>query len=60
MTVRSAQMLPGSNQPVDHLVFTDGLASVSVFVETQTAAGAAGAARSVRRGRLLVCLLHRG
>jgi len=35
MTVRSAQMLPGSANPVDHLVFTDGLASVSVFVEAQ-------------------------
>jgi sigma-E factor negative regulatory protein RseB len=35
MTVRSAQTLPGSASPVDHLVFTDGLASVSVFVEAQ-------------------------
>ena len=35
MTVRSAQTLPGSAQPVDHLVFTDGMASVSVFVEIQ-------------------------
>lgn len=34
MTVRAAQMMPGSPGPVDHLVFTDGLASVSVFVET--------------------------
>jgi sigma-E factor negative regulatory protein RseB len=33
MTVRKAQTLPGSTDPVDHLVFTDGLASVSVFVE---------------------------
>jgi sigma-E factor negative regulatory protein RseB len=33
MTVRSAQIMPGSNDPVDHLVFTDGMASVSVFVE---------------------------
>ena len=32
MTVRAAQTMPGSG-PVDHLVFTDGLASVSVFVE---------------------------
>ena len=39
MSVRSAQVLPGSNQPVDHLVFTDGFASVSVFVEMQSAAG---------------------
>jgi sigma-E factor negative regulatory protein RseB len=35
MTARSAQLLPGSSNPVDHLVFTDGLASVSVFVEVQ-------------------------
>ncbi len=33
MTVRKAQTMPGSTSPVDHLVFTDGLASVSVFVE---------------------------
>jgi sigma-E factor negative regulatory protein RseB len=33
MTVRKAQTMPGSTAPVDHLVFTDGLASVSVFVE---------------------------
>ena len=48
MTVRSAQTLPGSAQPVDHLVFTDGMASVSVFVEMQQsgppAPGAAPAA----------------
>jgi sigma-E factor negative regulatory protein RseB len=35
MTVRSAQTLPGSTGTVDHLVFTDGFASVSVFVESQ-------------------------
>ena len=35
MTLRSAQILPGSANPVDHLVFTDGFASVSVFVEVQ-------------------------
>ncbi len=34
MTVRKAQTMPGSTAPVDHLVFTDGLASVSVFVES--------------------------
>ncbi|MGH8284689.1 MAG: MucB/RseB C-terminal domain-containing protein [Steroidobacteraceae bacterium] len=33
MTVRAAQTMPGSRDPVEHLVFTDGLASVSVFVE---------------------------
>jgi sigma-E factor negative regulatory protein RseB len=40
MTVRSAQVLPGSASPVDHLVFTDGFASVSVFVEVQHLSGA--------------------
>lgn len=35
MMNRSAQLMPGSTQPVAHLVFTDGLASVSVFVEMQ-------------------------
>jgi sigma-E factor negative regulatory protein RseB len=38
MTVRSSQTLPGSSAPVDHLVFTDGVASVSVFVEIQQSA----------------------
>jgi sigma-E factor negative regulatory protein RseB len=33
MTIRKAQTMPGASSPVDHLVFTDGLASVSVFVE---------------------------
>ena len=36
MTNRSAQLMPGSRSPVAHLVFTDGLASVSVFVESHT------------------------
>lgn len=42
MTLRSAQTLPGATGKVDHLVFSDGLASVSVFVE----AGKEGAAMS--------------
>lgn len=37
MTVRSAQLMPGAHDPVAHLVFTDGLASVSVFVESRSA-----------------------
>jgi sigma-E factor negative regulatory protein RseB len=37
MTTRSAQALPGSTEPVAHLVFTDGIASVSVFVEPRKA-----------------------
>jgi sigma-E factor negative regulatory protein RseB len=36
MAVRSAQVMPGSTDPVSHLVFSDGLASVSVFVEMET------------------------
>ena len=35
MTVRAAQVMPGSQDPVAHLVFSDGLASVSVFVESR-------------------------
>jgi sigma-E factor negative regulatory protein RseB len=35
MMNRSAQLMPGATNPVGHLVFTDGLASVSVFVELQ-------------------------
>lgn len=47
MTIRSAQSLPGSSEPVEHMVFTDGIASVSVFVEAQKtdAQPAAGPAR---------------
>jgi sigma-E factor negative regulatory protein RseB len=37
MMLRGPQTLPGSAAPVDHLVFSDGLASVSVFVETRAA-----------------------
>jgi sigma-E factor negative regulatory protein RseB len=33
LMARSAQSLPGLPVPVDHMVFTDGLVSVSVFVE---------------------------
>jgi sigma-E factor negative regulatory protein RseB len=36
MTVRSAQIMPGAQDPVAHLVFSDGLASVSVFVESRS------------------------
>jgi sigma-E factor negative regulatory protein RseB len=37
MATRSAQAMPGSSEPVAHLVFTDGIASVSVFVESRKA-----------------------
>jgi sigma-E factor negative regulatory protein RseB len=33
MTMSAMQKLPGSVRPVTHLVFSDGMASVSVFVE---------------------------
>src|SRR5688572_23701698 len=33
LTTRSSQSLPGSKEPVEHLVYSDGVASVSVFVE---------------------------
>ena len=39
MTVHSAQVMPGSSDPVDHVVFTDGMASVSVFVEAHQITG---------------------
>ncbi|HTU68507.1 MAG TPA: MucB/RseB C-terminal domain-containing protein [Steroidobacteraceae bacterium] len=46
MQIRGAQSMPGSNEPVAHLVFTDGVASVSVFVEPRKAdAPAPGPAR---------------
>jgi sigma-E factor negative regulatory protein RseB len=35
MTARGAQVMRGSRDPVAHLVFTDGIASVSVFVESR-------------------------
>jgi sigma-E factor negative regulatory protein RseB len=38
MTAHAAQILPGLTDPVDHMVFSDGLASVSVFVEVYTRA----------------------
>jgi sigma-E factor negative regulatory protein RseB len=38
--------LPGRSQPVSQIVFSDGLASVSVFVEPNTAPGRTGEASS--------------
>lgn len=47
MSNRSAQTLPGSSEPATHIVYTDGVASVSVFVEPRKAdsAPAEGPAR---------------
>jgi sigma-E factor negative regulatory protein RseB len=41
MTARSTRLLPGASQTVTHLVFSDGLASVSVFVEESAVDAAA-------------------
>ena len=38
LTQSSRQNLPGADGPVEHLVFSDGLASVSVFIGSPTAA----------------------
>jgi sigma-E factor negative regulatory protein RseB len=45
LTVQGAQTLGGASAPASHLVYSDGVATVSVFVEEQpaTAAGAAPA-----------------
>jgi sigma-E factor negative regulatory protein RseB len=48
MMLRSPQTLPGSAAPVDHLVFSDGLASVSVFVETRASSAGAAEVSEVR------------
>jgi sigma-E factor negative regulatory protein RseB len=42
MTANAVQSLPGSGAIVTHMVFSDGVASVSVFVEPQRGAPAAG------------------
>jgi sigma-E factor negative regulatory protein RseB len=36
LAAQTAQMMPGVTEPVTHLVFTDGIATVSVFIQTQT------------------------
>ncbi len=52
MAMRAAQTMPGTPGQVDHLVYTDGLASVSVFVERKTAPATSGkpAIESARMG----------
>lgn len=53
MTAQSTQVLPGGKQPVTHLVYSDGLASVSVFVEEAVrTAGTAGESTSADQARL--------
>ncbi len=34
LTAQTAQIMPGAAEPVTHLVFSDGLATVSVFIQT--------------------------
>ncbi|HEU4531569.1 MAG TPA: MucB/RseB C-terminal domain-containing protein [Steroidobacteraceae bacterium] len=36
LTATSSQVMDGSQQPVAHLVYSDGLASVSVFIESKS------------------------
>jgi sigma-E factor negative regulatory protein RseB len=36
LTATTAQMMPGIPEPVTHLVISDGIATVSVFVQSQT------------------------
>ncbi|HTV98012.1 MAG TPA: MucB/RseB C-terminal domain-containing protein [Steroidobacteraceae bacterium] len=43
LTVSGAQTLGGASEPAAHLVYSDGLATVSVFVEAQTPAKAGAA-----------------
>jgi sigma-E factor negative regulatory protein RseB len=40
LTVQGAQTLGGASAPASHLVYSDGLATVSVFVEEQRGSGA--------------------
>ncbi|MGH8169493.1 MAG: MucB/RseB C-terminal domain-containing protein [Steroidobacteraceae bacterium] len=52
MTVQAAQTMPGSPGSVDHLVFSDGLASVSVFVETHVETHSSGQAPVMESARV--------
>jgi len=49
--LRRQHRMPGVESPVEHRVFTDGLASVSVFIESGKSANAA-APRTVRKGAI--------
>jgi sigma-E factor negative regulatory protein RseB len=42
LTVEGAQTIGGATAPASHLVYSDGLATVSVFIEAQPAPDAAG------------------
>lgn len=50
LTARATQQMPGAAEPVAHLVFSDGLASVSVFVEMKADTPATGRSDVARVG----------
>jgi sigma-E factor negative regulatory protein RseB len=69
LTAQTAQMMPGIAAPVTHLVFSDGVATVSVFIQTEvfhnapsqagaamTQVGSSSAFTSVRSGHKFVAL----
>ena len=51
LAAQTAQMMPGVAEPVTHLVFSDGIATVSVFIQTadHSAAHPIRCARAWRR-----------
>ncbi len=69
LAAQTAQMMPGVAVPVTHLVFSDGVATVSVFIQTEvfhdapnqvgaamTQVGSSSAFTSVRSGHKFVAL----
>jgi sigma-E factor negative regulatory protein RseB len=69
LTAQTAQRMPGAAEPVTHLVYSDGLATVSVFVQSMTIrnapnqvqagveqVGSASAFASVQSGHKFVAL----
>ena len=69
LTAQTAQMMPGVAEPVTHLVFSDGVATVSVFIQTlvihdspnqpgsgETQVGSSSAFASVESGHKFVAL----
>lgn len=48
--MQAAQSMPGATGRVEHFVFSDGLASVSVFVEAQVMSGPAAGATADSKG----------
>ncbi|HTY92716.1 MAG TPA: MucB/RseB C-terminal domain-containing protein [Steroidobacteraceae bacterium] len=46
LTAQTAQMMPGTPDPVTHLVFSDGVATVSVFIQTEIIRSSPGQVRA--------------